>query len=106
VSEIDDGNDSDSEAREFPTCSIAGCDRRGVHYFGEMELPVVDTGEYEAVGTTDFDSLTDEEQFEVSEWGGEYESIEYYECQHHYYERNEEPADHEELPRNEEDEEK
>lgn len=65
-----------------------------------MELPVVDTGEYEAVGTTDFDSLSDEEQFEVSEWGGEYESIEYYECQHHYYERNEEPDGHEDLSSN------
>lgn len=78
-----------------PSCVIAECDRPGVHYFGEVELPKVDTGEYVDAGETDFDFVDDDEQFDVVEWSGEYRTIEYVECDHHFYDRDEEPEGYE-----------
>jgi hypothetical protein len=79
---------ADTDDTDFPRCSIADCDRRGVHYFGEMKVPIEGTGEHVDAGTTDFDFINEGEQFDVVEWTGEYQTVQYYECNEHYYERD------------------
>jgi hypothetical protein len=72
-----------NETIDRPQCSIEGCEKRGRHYFGSIRTEVHESGEW-----IDFDTgeaVERESDAEIALWDGDYEEVDYWECDEHFY---------------------